>query len=109
MAVGVRINSILVVFVLECNYCVAHAELKDVQAFVDAFLFNVGECHRKVLHSVADCFEAALWVHILDIETYNCYAFLLKFQLFISLLEGQQDFKGVLLKLDGFASKCCLN
>jgi hypothetical protein len=78
MAVGVSINSIFVVLVLECNDFVACAELKDVQAFVDAFSFKVRECSCKVLHSIADCFEAALWVHILDIKTYNCYSFLLE-------------------------------
>ncbi len=77
-AVRVGINSIFVVHVLECNNCVAHAEVKDVQAFVDVFLFKVRECCPKVLHSIADCFEATLWVHIHDMDTYNCYSFLLK-------------------------------
>ncbi len=38
MAVWIGVNSILVVFVLECNDCVAHAEPKEVQAFVEQLL-----------------------------------------------------------------------
>jgi hypothetical protein len=89
---------------LECNDCFAHAELKDVQAFVHALSFNVREDCCVVLHIIAICFEVALWVHVLD-----CYVCLLKVQLFKLLLEGQRVFKGVLFKLDGFVLKCCLD
>ncbi len=78
MAVGVRVDPVLIIFFSEANNCIHHTELEDFQTSFDLLLLEWREAQQIVLNGIFYHLELTLRLHVLNVYAHNCYIILLQ-------------------------------